>query len=104
SRHGVSLISPETRKTRPLTARKLVAFGFSKDGRLMFGIERDTKGKGAQWQLYQIDVATGADKLLGPVDLPASVDDLAGFSMHPDGARFLTSITRSSFDLWMMEG
>jgi serine/threonine protein kinase len=104
SRQGVSLVSPETHKTRLLTARKLVAFGFSRDGHFMFGIERDTTGKGAQWQLYQIDVATGIDKLLAPVDLPASVGELAGFSMHPDGTRFLTSVTKSPFDIWMMEG
>ena len=82
----------------------MLACGFSKDGTRLFGIERDTTSKGAQWQLYQIDVATGADKLLGPVDLPSSVDALEGFSMHPDGTRFLTSIAKWPFDIWMMEG
>jgi hypothetical protein len=48
--------------------------------------------------------ATGADKLLGSVDLPASTDFLAGFSMHPDGTRFLTSIGKYPYDIWMMEG
>src|SRR5206468_10577422 len=100
---GVSLISPGTRTKCLLTARKLMPFGFSKDGSRLFGIERDTTDQGPQWQLYQIDVATGADKLLGPVDLPASVAILVGFSMHPDGTRFLTSVAKWSFDIWMLE-
>jgi Tol biopolymer transport system component len=101
---GISLTSPETRARRLLTARKLVPFGFSKDGRRLFGIEHDTSGKGGQWQLYQIDVATGVDKLLSAVDLPVSVEALVGLSMHPDGTRFLTSSRKWPTDIWMMEG
>ena len=101
---GVSLISPETHAIHLLTVRKLLPFGFSKDGRHVFGIERDTTGKGAQWQLYEIDVATGVEKLLNPVDLPASVEALVGFSMHPDGTRFLTSVRKWPTDIWIMEG
>ena len=101
---GISLISPDTKASRLLTTRKLLIFVFSKDGARLFGIERDTTGKGAQWQLYQVDVATGVDKVLGPVDLPPSADALAGISMHPDGTRFLTSIAKWPFDIWIMEG
>ena len=68
------------------------------------GIERNTSGEGAQWQLYSVEVKTGADKFLGPVELPASTDAVAGFSLHPDGNRFLTSIAKWPFDIWMMEG
>ena len=51
-----------------------------------------------------MDVKTGIDTLLGPVDLPASTDSIAGFSLHRDGTRFLTSIAKWPFDIWMMEG
>jgi Tol biopolymer transport system component len=103
-REGMFLISPDGKTTRKLTERKLQAYGFSRDGRTLFGIHRDTTGKGAQWQLYSVDVKTGMDTLLGPVDLPASTDSIAGFSVHPDGTRFLTSIAKWPFDIWMMEG
>ena len=90
SRQGIALISPETRMKRLLTARLLWPFGFSRDGSRMFGVVWNNTGQGPRWQLYQIDVATGAEKLLGPVELPASATSLVGFSMHPDGTRFLT--------------
>ena len=47
---------------------------------------------------------TGADKMIAPLDLPASTDNIAGFSLHPDGNRFLTSIAKWPFDIWMLEG
>jgi hypothetical protein len=51
-----------------------------------------------------LNVKTGAEKLLAPVDLPASADDMLGFSLHPDGKRFLTSIAKWLYDIWMLEG
>jgi serine/threonine protein kinase len=104
SAEGISLVSPDGATVRKLTARKLLAFDFSKDGAQVYGIFRNTTGEGAQWQLYSIDVKTGAEKMLAPVDLPASTDSIAGFSMHPDGKRFLTSIASWPFDIWMLEG
>jgi serine/threonine protein kinase len=101
---GLFLITPDGKTTRKLTARKLQTYGFAPDGHRLFGIYRDTTGKRAQWQLYVVDVKTGDDKLLAPIDLPASADSIAGFSMHPDGSRFLTSIAKWPFDIWMMEG
>ena len=64
----------------------------------------NTAGAGAQWQLYSLNVKTGAEKLLAPVDLPASANDMAGFSLHPEGKRFLTSIAKWPYDIWMLEG
>ena len=62
------------RAKNKLTARKLLAGGFSKDGAQVYGIVRNTTGEGAEWQLYAIDVKTGAEKTLAPLDLPASTD------------------------------
>jgi hypothetical protein len=42
--------------------------------------------------------------MLAPLDLPASTDDVAGFSLHPDGNRFLASIAKWPYDIWMLEG
>lgn len=101
---GLDLISPDGKSTRKLTARKFLAYNFSRDGSQVYGIFQNTTGNGAQWQLYAVNVKTGAEKLLAPLDLPASTDNLAGFSIHPDSKRFLTSIAKWPFDIWMLEG
>jgi hypothetical protein len=59
------------------------ALALSKDGAQVYGILRNTGsagsgGEGAQWQLYLIDVKTGAEKMLAPIDLPASTDAILG--------------------------
>jgi Tol biopolymer transport system component len=104
SQEGLSLVSPDGKTNRKLTERKLLIGGFSKDGSQVFGICRNTTGEGAEWQLYSVDVKTGSDKLLSAVDLPAATDAIAGFSLHPDGKRFLTSIAKWPYDIWMLEG
>jgi len=43
-------------------------------------------------------------RLVADVLLPSTAGDAAGFSLHPDGTRFLTSIANWPFDLWMLEG
>ncbi|HEV8416816.1 MAG TPA: protein kinase [Bryobacteraceae bacterium] len=101
---GIDLISPDGRSTRNLTSRKFLAYGFSKDGSQLYGVFQNTSGDGAQWQLYSVNVKSGAEKFLAPIDLPASVDRIAGFSVHPDGKRFLTSVAKFPFDIWMLEG
>ncbi|HXB72785.1 MAG TPA: protein kinase [Candidatus Acidoferrales bacterium] len=101
---GIDLISPDGKSTRKLTSRKFLAYGFSKDGSQFYGVFQNTTGNGAQWQLYSVNVKSGAEKFLAPIDLPASVDRIAGFSIHPDGKRFLTSVAKFPFDIWMLEG
>ena len=101
---GIDLISPDGKSARNLTSRKFRAYGFSKDGTQFYGVFQNTTGTGAQWQLYSVNVKTGAEKSLAPIDLPASVDRIAGFSIHPDGKRFLTSVAKFPFDIWMLEG
>jgi Tol biopolymer transport system component len=104
SQQGMSLISPDGKAVRKLSPHKFLAYGFSKDGRTVYGIYDNTSSGGAEWQLYSVDVQTGAEKMLAPLDLPASVNGIAGFSLHPDGKRFLTSIAKWQYDIWMIEG
>jgi Tol biopolymer transport system component len=104
SAEGMSMISPDGKAVRKLTDRTLLAFAFSKDGAQVYGIVRNTTGEGAQWQLYSIDVKTGAGKMLASLDLPASTNEISGFSVHPDGKRFLTSIAKWPYDIWILEG
>ncbi len=104
SADGTSMISPDGKNPRTLTAHNLLAFAFSKDGARVYGVVRNTAGEGALWQLHSIDVKSGADRLLAPLDFPAYTANIAGFSLHPDGKRFLTSIAKWPYDIWMLEG
>jgi eukaryotic-like serine/threonine-protein kinase len=104
SAEGMSLISPDGKAVRKLTSLSLLAFAFSKDGAQIYGIVRNTTGQGGQWQLYSIDVKSGAEKMLAPLELPAYANEISGFSLHPDGKRFLTSIAKWPYDIWMLEG
>jgi hypothetical protein len=80
------------------------AAGFSKDGREVLTICPNTSGDGARWQLWAMDVATGRERLVTPVDLPDSTQVVVGFSLHPDGTRILTSATSAPADIWMLQG
>jgi Tol biopolymer transport system component/tRNA A-37 threonylcarbamoyl transferase component Bud32 len=104
SADGMSLVSPDGASVRKLTSHKLSAYGFSKNGRQVYGVLHNATGEGAQWQLYSVDVATGVEKMLAPVDLPTSTSAMVGFSLHPDGQRVLTSIAKRRDDIWMIEG
>ena len=101
---GLSLISPDGRTDRKLTPRLFWAYGFSKDGNHVQGIDRNTDPAAAEWQLYAVDVSSGAEKMIGAVDLPPATEGIAGFSLHPNGKSFLTSIAKWPDDIWMLEG
>jgi hypothetical protein len=105
-RDGLYLITPDFDFTRErkLLAGTFGAAGFSKDGRQVLGTYRNTSGKGSEWQLLSFDVATGLERKLADIDLPVTTDDLRGFSLHPDGKRYATSIAKWPFDIWMLEG
>ncbi len=91
---------------RPLPSHRLCpgAAGFSKDGRAVLGLCRNTSVAGAPWQLWSVDASTGGERLVGNVDLPDSVGLVEGFSLHPDGMRLLTSVGMHPYDIWMLEG
>lgn len=101
---GLRLMSPDGKSTRLLTSRKLIAYNFSRNGAEVFGILQNTSGNGPEWQLYAVSVKTGADRFVAALDLPSSTANLAGFSVHPDGKRALTSVARFPFHIWMLEG
>jgi Tol biopolymer transport system component len=103
---GLILMTPDFATERALTPRVFAprAVGFSKDGREVLGIFRDTSGEGAEWQLWSVEVASGQETRLADLDLPEATDDLRGLSLHPDGTRFATSIAIWPYDIWMLEG
>jgi Tol biopolymer transport system component/predicted Ser/Thr protein kinase len=104
---GFFLISPDGAVERQISSRGgsgRAALGFTRDARSLVYLEQNTSGEGAPWRLWSIDVASGAERALADVPLPPTVGDVAGFSLHPDGTRFLTSIANWPFDIWMLEG
>ena len=99
---GLFLMRADYTEERLLTSRALRPAGFSKDGRQVIGVIRNPDD--GAWQLWSIDTATGRERQLGTLELPAAVQGLNGFSLHPDGTRFMTSIGIWPTDIWMLEG
>ena len=106
---GLGVISPDDSSARTLTNRSFYGgfssqiAGFSKDGHQVFGVFHNTAG-GDEWQLYSVDVGTGAERLLGSLNLPPYIGSLEGFSLYPGENRFATSIAKWPYDIWMIEG
>jgi Tol biopolymer transport system component/predicted Ser/Thr protein kinase len=106
-RPGFFLISPDGAVERQLSNRgetSRPAAGFSGDARSVLYLEQNTSGQGSPWRLWSFDIVSGAERVLANVPLPPTAGDAAGFSLHPDGTRFLTSVANWPFDIWMLEG
>ena len=75
-----------------------------KSGEQVIGVFQNTAADRAEWELVSVDVKTGAEKRLAGLNLPSTVGEVAGFSLHADGKRFATTIGRWPQDIWMLEG
>jgi Tol biopolymer transport system component len=104
SNEGLALVAADNQSERALSTRKFAAYGFSKDGRSVIGVLRGTSPDSPEWQLLSVNVSTGVETILGPLDLPPTTNAVAGFSMHPSGTRFASSISKLPYDIWMLEG
>jgi eukaryotic-like serine/threonine-protein kinase len=104
SAEGVSMISPDGSTVGKLTDRSLQAYAFSRDGKQVYGIYRNMTGEGPPWQLHLFGIKGDSDKMIAALDFPVSTSTAIGFSIHPDGKRFLTSIAKWPYDIWMLEG
>ena len=94
------VISPDGKQTRTLSKTGFRAWTFQRDGSHIYGLRR---GKDRRWELGSIHVATGIERSLVALDLPPGVD-VGVMSLHPDGKRFLTSINKTTSDLWIIDG
>src|SRR5260370_42070558 len=81
-----------------------MAYGFSKSGDQVIGITRNIAPDQPDWELIAVDVKTAAEKKLAILHLPPNVGEATGFSLHPDGKRFATSIVRGPYDICILEG
>ena len=101
---GLTITSVDGKRRRLVTSRRpAVAYGFSRNGSQVYAVTRN-RSNDRSWDLFSVDVKTGVEKLLGPVNVSISGQVLVGFSLHPDGKRFATSMTKYPYDLWMLEG
>lgn len=96
----VHLVSPDGKLTRPLTDYRPTTFGFSKDGSVLYAVRR---AAGRKWVVVSFDVRSGKEVKTIDVPIPAAANVL-GFSLHPDGTRFATSIGVPKSDIWLLEG
>jgi hypothetical protein len=54
-------------------------------------------------RLAAFSVSDGREKKVTPLALPVSAM-VVGFSLHPDGKRFVTSVGEARYDIWLLEG
>lgn len=104
SPEGLSIVDAGDRASRVLTRRRFGAYGVSRDGRRLIGIVRNSSAASREWELYEIDLRSGQERLLTAVDLPPATTNIAGLSVHPQGGRILTAVLRLPYDIWMLEG
>jgi serine/threonine protein kinase len=77
-----------------------VAVGFSRDGATLYAVRRNSEQR---WELAELGVPDGRQKKVTPLNLPLSVT-IQGFSLHPDGKSFATSVGTARYDIWLLEG
>lgn len=94
------LISPDGKQNRTLSKTGFRAWTFQRDGSQIYGLKR---GKDRRWEVGAINVATAAERTIATLDIPPRTDARL-ISLHPDGKRFLTSLSTGSSDIWIIEG
>lgn len=76
------------------------AFAFSRDGSLLYALRKSATG---DWELVTLVVATGVERRSVKLDL-SPIATLSGFSVHPNGTSFATSVAMPRYDIWLIEG
>ncbi|HEY1217814.1 MAG: LpqB family beta-propeller domain-containing protein [Bryobacteraceae bacterium] len=97
---GLTLVSEDGKESLPLTQNRWLVFGWSRDGKLLYGISETADRRRV---IACMDIDTRVEKALGglPLSLAAEV---RGFSLAPDGGSFVTSVSNPSGDIWTLEG
>jgi Tol biopolymer transport system component len=105
----LKLVSPDGKEVRTISGKAWYTYGWSRDGTAMYGI---TFGEGRRLIVGRIDLQTARETRVADLGTaPAAIDFGArqgnlpyrGFSMHPDGKSFLTSVLRVKGDVWLLE-
>jgi Tol biopolymer transport system component len=102
---GLKLISPEGKTTRDLSSKAAVAYGFSANGKTIYGIRQAAADR---LELFSIGVADGAEKTIGSLGreyLPLNqLTPALRLSLGPDGKSVTYSTTKVTSNLWLAEG
>jgi dipeptidyl aminopeptidase/acylaminoacyl peptidase len=94
------LVSVDGKTLKVLDSPRTAAVGFSRDGATLYAVRRNEAQK---WELAELSVPDGREKKVAPLDLPLSAT-IQGFSLHPDGKSFATSVGTARYDIWLLEG
>ena len=103
------VVKPDGSESRLLSNRIWETYGWSSDGASLLGITYD---EARRLQLRRVDLR-GVETVvaeLGPVppsfDMADSLNEFAyrGFSLHPDGKSFLTSVLKMRMQIYIMRG
>jgi Tol biopolymer transport system component len=101
---GESLYSPDGKTVRSLGEHRSLAYAFSADGKLLYGLRPGDNGE----TLFSLDVASGAEKIVGNVGkeyFPRSnLNPTARFSLAPDGKSIAYGVGNFKDNLWLLEG
>jgi TolB protein len=106
---ALRLVSPDGSQNRTLSSNFWETYGWSKDAHEIYGIVHTENGR---LLLSKVDVATKSETPigdLGPVPAEFDLSDVLdaysyrGFSMHPDGKSFLTSVYRVRTQIYLMK-
>jgi Tol biopolymer transport system component len=97
---GLTLVSPDGKEIVPLTKNRWLVFGWSRDGKLLYGIAETASHHRA---VASLDIETRVETNLGELPLSLAAE-VRGYSLAPDGQSFATSISNPSGDIWTLEG
>jgi serine/threonine protein kinase len=106
---ALRIVSPDGRQNRVVSGRIWQTYGWSKDGTGVYGI---AYGANRRLILGRVDVATQKETEiadLGPIppafDIGDSLNEFPyrGFSLHPDGHSFLTSVLKIKTQIYLMK-
>jgi serine/threonine protein kinase len=102
--HGSELVSPDGKTTKELADHRTPCYTFSQDGKLLYGLRLENDRQ----VLYSIEIATGAEKVIGTLAdgfTPGSnLSPSMRFSLAPDGKSFVYGSGTFTTNLWMLEG
>ena len=102
------IVSPDGNQNHLISQHPWETYGWSNDGTMLYGI---ASAENNHLVLAKIDIATGKETKitdLGPIppafDLAQSFNEIPyrGFSLHPNGKSFLTSVLRAKMQIYLM--
>jgi Tol biopolymer transport system component len=104
--NGPKLISPDGKSERPLAAAKDgTAFGFSADGKTIYGLSQPTKGK---IEFFSLPITGEPRKRIAILDAQYSPSNTMGpslrLSLTSDGKALTYATLKPTSNIWLMDG